>query len=180
MSTYEPCPKEVIELANEIMCEFENHKPLLDAKVKIDFVFALSGVNEDGEPTGDAIRFHGCKALALARKIGLKDRTMGRGDAEILIDKDYFEDVTLPQKKALLDHEITHLVIRTDEDGAFLYDQLGRPRLSIKPHDYEFGFFKIVAERYGKNSLEVTQCKAMWDSGGQVLFPFVWKELQPA
>lgn len=180
MSSFERAPKEVIELANEVLCKWETHKATLDAKVKIDFVLALPGVDEDGNPVGDAIRHHGYKALGLTRKIGLKDRTMGRGDVEILIDKEWYEEATEPQRRALLDHELNHVIVRTDEDGAVLRDDLTRPKINIRPHDYEFGLFKIVAERNKAASLEVQACKIMWEHSGQVLFPFVWKELQPA
>src|SRR5438876_2880474 len=46
MPTYERCPKSVNDLANEVLTEFETHKPLLDVKIKIDFVFAFPDLDE--------------------------------------------------------------------------------------------------------------------------------------
>ena len=173
MSTYQKCPPEVRELAEEMMKEFLSYKELLEAKVKIDFLFAYAEVGEDGESKGDAITKHGIRALGLTRKIGIKDRVMGRGDAEVLLDGDWWEEATPGRRRALLDHELHHLEAVKDDDGVVIRDDLKRPKLRLRKHDVEVGWFAVVAGRHGSNSLEIEQAKSVMDSYGQLFWPVI-------
>ena len=132
MSTYTKCPAEVRELAETILNEFATYKPVLEAKVKIDFMFAYAEVGEDGESKGHALTKHGIRALGITRKLGIKDRVMGRGDAEVVLDGDWWDNETPLRKKALLDHELHHIEVRTDADGVVLRDDLKRPKLKLR------------------------------------------------
>jgi len=141
MATYEKAPREFVDFANAILCEFDTHKRLLDAKVRVDYVFARASLDKWGEPKGPAIMHHGVRALGYARIIGLKDRAMGRGDAEIVIDGDWWLKAKLPEQKALLDHELHHISVRETEAHIIKRDDLDRPLLQLRPHDFEFGQF---------------------------------------
>jgi hypothetical protein len=175
MPRYEKVDARVKELALEVLTKHDTHKPLLEAKLKIGYLFALPGVDEDGNPVGDAIRHHGQKATGLARIINLRDRTAGREDCEVLLDKTAWEDMDEKQKLALLDHELHHFDIRIDNDGAVLRDDLGRPRLRMRQHDVEFGWFKLVAQRNGASSQERIQAASMMEHSGQ----YFWPDLAP-
>ena len=165
-TTYERAPKEVDRLAKELIEEHKEHEMLKDYKVKIDFVFAYSS-----EAFIPALKHNGVKALGIARRLGLKDRAMGRGDAEIAIDGDWWKEATDLERRALLDHELYHLDVNTS--GVNFKDDLGRPKLYLRPHDYEFGFFKHIARRYGLASQERQQAKKMFDEAGQAFWPDV-------
>lgn len=171
MSTYTKASAEVRELADAILTEFKTHLPVVESKVKIDFLFAYAEVGEDGESKGHALTKHGVRALGITRKLGLKDRAMGRGDCEICLDGDWWKEATEGRRKALLDHELHHIEVRTDQDGVVLRDDLKRPKLKLRKHDVEVGWFAIVAGRHGSNSLELEQAKAVWDSYGQLFWP---------
>lgn len=173
MPTFQKCPKSVEDLAREIMCEFEDHTPLLDAKVKIDFLFALAEIDEKtGEPKGDALRHHGVKALGLCRKLSLKDRVAGRGDAEITLDGDWWGTQATPeQQKALLDHEIYHLTVSRSRQGDVKTDDIGRPKLLLRKHDFQVGFFSVIAARHGEASQERIQAKWAMEEFGQYFWP---------
>jgi hypothetical protein len=173
MSTYQKAPAEVREMAEHILEEFASYKPILEAKVKIDFLFAYAEVSEDGESKGYALTKHGIRALGITRKLGLKDRAMGRGDAEVCIDGDWWKDATQARQRALLDHELHHLEVKTDEEGVVLRDDLKRPKLKLRKHDVEVGWFAIVAGRHGGASLEIEQAKALMDSYGQLFWPAI-------
>lgn len=173
MSTYQKAPADVREMAEAILEEFITYKPILEAKVKIDFMFAFAEVGEDGESKGHALKKHGIRALGITRKLGIKDRVMGRGDAEVILDGDWWKDETPARRKALLDHELHHIDVRTDEDGVVLRDDLKRPKLKLRKHDVEVGWFAVVAGRHGSNSLELEQAKAVWDSYGQLFWPCI-------
>ena len=66
-------------MARDILCQFDTHKPLLDAKVKFDLLFAMGDKDEDGHVVTDAITHGGEKALGLTRILNLKDRAKGNG-----------------------------------------------------------------------------------------------------
>lgn len=171
MPTFQRCPKEVNELALQILCEFETHKPLLDARVTIDFVFAFADIDEQTqEPIGNALSKNGVKALGLCRKIALKDRAMGRADAEISLDGQWWEQASDAERRALLDHELHHIATKTDKRG-LVKDDLGRPVIQLRKHDYEFGWFKCVAARHGRASIERQQAAEMMCDAGQYFWP---------
>jgi hypothetical protein len=173
MSTYSKAPPEVRDMAEAILEEFISYKPIVEAKVKIDFLFAFAEVGEDGESKGHALTKHGIRALGITRKLGIKDRVMGRGDAEVCLDGDWWEDATPARRRALLDHEMHHLEVKTDEDGVVIRDDLKRPKLKLRKHDVEVGWFALVAGRHGSNSLEIEQAKLVMDSYGQLFWPCI-------
>lgn len=172
MPTFERCDKSVEELAKEILGKYDTHKPLLVAEVKIDFVFAYCDKNEKtGAPLNDALTKNGIRALGITRKLPLKDRVLGRGDAEVALDGDYWREVGPEVQTALLDHELHHIALKTDKHGNIQYDDAGRPQLNLRKHDVEVGWFKVVAERNGIASQEQMQAKAIMDNAGQYFWP---------
>lgn len=171
MTSYERCNKSVDKLADTILNKHESHKPVVDAKVTIDFVFAMPEYDEKtGKPLHDALTKNGVKALGIARKIALKDRALGRADAEIAIDRDWWEKAPEPEQEALLDHELHHIAVKIDKRG-LVTDDLGRPVIQLRKHSHEIGWFAIVAERNGKHSIEQQQAGTMLDEAGQFYWP---------
>lgn len=171
MPTFERCDKSVETLAKNILNQYDTHKPLVALSVKIDFVFAHADVDDKGRVLNDALTKNGVKALGIARKLPLKDRAMGRGDAEISLDGDWWTAATAEQQAALLDHELHHLEVKSDKNGNVKYDDLGRPELKLRKHDVEVGWFKCIAERHGAASQERIQARVIMDNFGQYLWP---------
>jgi len=161
MAKFQRCPEEVKELARDLLFEFPTHKPLIDARVSIDYVFAYS-TTEDG----CALKNIGLRALGLCRVVPLKDRALGRADAEISLDGDWWEKAPPEERRAVLDHELHHILIT---DGK--RDDLGRPVLTLRKHDVEFGWFACIAKRHGEHSQERQQAKFIMDRGGQYFWP---------
>lgn len=180
MSTFKRCPDEVKQLANSILCEFETHQPLLDARVTVDYVFAYPQLDEkSGEPVSDAITKNGVKALGLCRALPLKDRAMGRADAEITLDAYWWDSATEEERRALLDHELHHIAIKIDKRG-LVRDDLGRPVLQLRKHDFEVGWFKAVAARHGIHSQERLQARQVMCDYGQYFWPEIAGEVSDA
>lgn len=175
MPTYERADKSVERLADELLKKYETHAPLVNAGVKIDLIFARGSRDEEGNQTGDAITHQGRRALGLAKINNLKDRVMGRGDAEIQLDGDYWPTITDDQQAALLDHELHHLSLKSDKHGNVKFDDHGRPMLKMRKHDVEFGWFSVIAQRHGKASIEQRQAAALMEMNGQ----FYWPDLVP-
>lgn len=158
-------------MASEILNEFDSHKPLIEAKVRIDYLFAYGERDDDGKLVSDAIVHHGVRALGQARILPVKDRVMGRGDAEIMLDGDYWtEKATEEMQRAILDHELHHVSLKVKK-GQYLYDEAGRPQLKMRKHEVQVGWFPLIAERHGKHSQERIQAEVILDTFGQYLFP---------
>lgn len=162
-----------MEMADSILNEFETHRMIIDAGVKIDFLFAYGKRNEDDELVGNALTLHGCRALGICRKTSLKDRAMGRGDAEISLDHDWWQDAPEDQRRALLDHELHHIEVKLDEGGV-CKDDLQRPVIRLRKHDVEVGWFREIAARHGSASQERIQAKATADQSGQYFWPEIF------
>lgn len=173
MPTWEKCDTSIERLAQELIAKYESHKPLAVSEVKIDFVFARGDVNDKGVRLNDALTRNGIKALGITRVISLKDRVLGRGDAEISLDGDWWPTASAEEQAALLDHELHHVSVKSDRAGNAQYDDIGRPLIKLRKHDQEFGWFKCIAERHGAASQERIQAKSMMDNQGQYYWPDV-------
>lgn len=150
--TYQPAPADVVALTKRLAAAFHPH--LIKHKVKIDVVMAFGPVNEDMEKTGPALTLNGYDCLGIASITKLKERVKGDGDCEIALDGDRWPDLSPRLREALVDHELTHFAMLEGENGQ-RYDDLGRPMLKMRLHDWDVGFFHSIAARYGADSMEV-------------------------
>lgn len=170
MSKYNKGSEKEIELLNRVRQTYPEHKPLNDNKVTVDFLFAYGKENADGT-IKDAIKVHGVRALGYAKTVGIKERTLGHSDALIVVDGDWWSTSGEEEHLALLDHELYHFEVRRGEDFEVLRDDAGRPKLKMRPHDYEFGWFKTIAKRHGTHSAERIQFKRLCEEAGQYFWP---------
>lgn len=171
MATFEQCDKSVENMAGQLLHRYESHKPLLIADAKIDYVFAYGARNDEGELTGDALKKNGVKALGIARIVPLKERALGRGDAEVSLDGDWWKNTNDEERQAVLDHELHHFAVKVDNGNNIKTDDLGRPMLRMRKHDVDVGWFKVIAERHGVSSVEQIQARQIMDAYGQYFWP---------
>ncbi len=164
MKTYSQAP-DAATLLEKIQAEY--HPDLDGVSVTALFVF-------DEEASSESVlKHHGYPAGAVCRITPLRERAQGLGDASIVIDRATWLALTQAQREALLDHELTHLTRVIDEDtGQPKSDVLGRPKLAMRQHDHQFGWFDEIAQRHGEASPEVRQAKALMESSGQLYFDF--------
>lgn len=142
------------------------HPELVEAGVTVE---ALMAFNDTGYP----VKANGYPALACIRIVPLKSRIKGMADAEITIDKGAYDALNEPQREALLDHELNHLIVKRDKEQNIKVDDLDRPCLKMRKHDYQMGWFKVIAERHKENSPEVYQAKLLWRNDSKTFFPQV-------
>lgn len=162
---YEPADSDVHSKIYSIATTF--HGELVEAGVTISALFAA---NEDGA----AVKLNGYPCAAVVKINSYKDRVEGKADATITLDKDEWDGATPDQRTALLDHEITHLELKLDpKTNKVKRDDLGRPKLGMKLHDVQHGWFHSVAHRHGLNSYEVRQARTFADEHGQTYFGWV-------
>lgn len=110
--------------------------------------------------------------------VALKDRVLKKVDAQMVINREVWADLSPAQRDALCDHELSHLALkkwaywtllgpdgkpRRGLDGQETgeqelrcdLDDLGRPKLVSVPGDVDVGDgFKGVIERWGEAALE--------------------------
>lgn len=159
---YSPAPEAVQQKTQAIMERY--HANLVENDVTIDILM----VQSDNPP---ALKWAGYPASAVIKGTSLKDRAKGMKDVELIIDEAEFAKLSPEQQDGLLDHELEHIVLKTDEDtGEVLRDDLDRPMVEIKRHDYQFGWFVSIAARHGANSPEVQQAGKIMAEAGMVLF----------
>lgn len=131
----------------------ENHGDLHAEGVTITALIARS-------EEGPAIKVRGSEAAGCIRITKLAERTLGLGDAIMILDGERMNLWTSKRLQAVIDHELRHLVLaKSKKTGEIQRDDEGRPKLRIRPHDFEFGWFSRTAELYGEESYEVSQAR---------------------
>jgi hypothetical protein len=193
-TTYVKADQEVTNLLQEIM---DKYHPVLSACEVVVDVLMARGVDKEGsglpEPT---LKLHGYPCAAIIKVTALKQRALGQGDALLTIDSATWEELSDEKQRAVLDHELEHLVVVANDGegkpaglvecdletgeviGEPLGDDLGRPKLKLKLHDWHLEGFKTIAERYGEAALEVLTARSaiVKDSGGQYVWDWAAKE----
>lgn len=162
--TYERADGEVLAMIAELIAD---HYPDLEkAGVTIDAMMAESD-------TGDAVTLHGSKCLAVVRIVGAKDRAKGMADAEITISREDWDFMERPAQMALLDHELYHIMVTKEGEDEHKTDSQGRPKLAMRPHTVEVGWFDVIAIRHGENSPEIIQARKLLTKHKKTFFPFL-------
>ena len=165
-------------MAAEILTEYDCYQPLLDARVTVDYLFAFGPRDAEGMLSGPALTKNGVRVLGLASKQPAKLRALGVADCLIQLDGDWWAaaEATDAQRKALLDHELYHFLVKIGEMGAVL-DCCKRPQVELRDHDAEVGWFFCIADRHGEASQERIQAKAILAAAPQLFLPGI---LDPA
>lgn len=158
---YEKCNSDVMELGARIMRAYQPE--LIEYDVRITYLFASSSTDRPAVSVG------GYPCYAKVKIVPLVQRADGRADAEIVIDKLAWESADDVQREAMLAHELWHLDLHR-KDGTPQFDDAGRPKLKMRKHDVQHGWFHAIADRYGDSSVEVLQAKQFADKHGQLYF----------
>lgn len=143
-----------------------HHEDLIGVTIGALFIFDL-------ESTDPVLTHNGYAAAALIRIVPLRDRAAGMPDAQIIVDRSCWMTLGNASGEALIDHELTHLMRVLDSDtGAPLCDAVDRPKLEIRKHDQQMGWFDQVAARHGEASMEVRQARQLIQQTDQLYFNF--------
>lgn len=169
MKTYDRCPPDVMERVKLMVQRF--HAELRTVEATFDLLF----VSTDGDEP--ALTHNGWPALAVTRATNPKERALGHADALIIIDRARYVMLSLQRQDALLDHELEHLEVKKDKKGAFEYDDQRRPKLKLRKHDVQVGWFESVALRHREDSNEVVQAEGMMLRYRPAFFCFMLEEV---
>jgi hypothetical protein len=163
--SFEQAGSSVIEVMAKVM--FDHRSDLMAIGVKVSIVFTTKtdadGVVEPG------IMVRGIPAAAKIQITSVVDRARGMADAKILVDRSVWDELDDEERAALIDHELTHLEIREPTAEGDTLDGAGRPRLKIRPHDWEVAGFADVVKRHGRKALDFQQVARFRERHGQLL-----------
>lgn len=105
------------------------------------------------------LRHRGLDAIAVARVSNERELAVAEAHGTITVDEYRWSQLTERERRAVIDHELTHFEIV--EEG-----------LKIRQHDFEVGWFHAVAQRHGESSQERIQARRLLASDvGQLYFP---------
>ena len=157
-----PC----VAMLNQVM--ENNHPDLVTAEVKIAGLF----VEDDGDAPDLVAHGHECAGkIRLATPI---ERKLLEVDAVLLISHsvwDLWGQFKKPAQLALLDHEVTHLVL-SDKAGVTQSHADGRPKLKLIPDDFMVTGFYEVMQRNKNEALETSSLRTVVQKVEE-LFPFM-------
>jgi hypothetical protein len=173
---YERCDDEVEELIQKVLKNWHKDRLFLKSVDEIDVgaIFYLAKTDANGEVIGPPLKLHGYTCAATIKVNSLKHRAQGLADATICIDGESWKDSSQERRISLIDHELEHLerVIKGDAPAV---DDLMRPLLRVKLHDWQLGGFRVIAERHREAAWEVEMAQDFATEYGQLLFPFAAK-----
>jgi hypothetical protein len=168
--TYNECDANIYKLIDDVMHKY--HRSLSDQSVTIHAVFAEK-YDGDGLQL-PAIKFHGHDAAAKIQVTSLQDRARGLRDLKLTIDRYSWDRMTETRQIAMLDHELEHVEVKTDDDGIVVRDDLNRPKLRLKIHDWMLAGFASIIARHGEAAVEHREMVRWQEEWGQAcLFPMV-------
>lgn len=170
--TYERADKGTVLRLKEVMQR--HRRDLVGSDVRIDVLFVAEHDDKSGE-VFPALKNRGYPAAATIKILSLKERTLGLGDALMTIDTHAWKRMGESERDALLDHELEHLQVRADPGGfvsadgasavAAKLDDLRRPLLKLRLHDWQLGGFRSIANRHGESAPEVKAVRACRENG---------------
>lgn len=167
---YEVCDASVKDLVKKISKKF--HPGTIEAEVSVECIFADAGFDKKNNPK-PAVKLHGLPCFAIIKKSSVEQRAQGMSDATIIIDQHKWDKLSEPERMALIDHELEHISVQREDNGAIKTDEAGRPVIKLKPHDWELSGFRAIAERHKEAALEVQELIAFEQSAnGQLVFSF--------
>ncbi len=167
-ATFEKATEDEVDFLQEVMVEFE---PDLAAKrVTVAFLFARGETTDAGHYKPPLVK-KGVRAIADVKINSYADRVEGKSDATIRYDVEQWDQHSDAVRRAVLHHELHHLMLQMGEYGVKT-DDAGRPMLKMRPHDFEVGWFKDIAAIHGHNAVETHQAGLLLDDAGQMLWPW--------
>lgn len=151
--TYSSDDGEVGDLIAKLMKT--EYRALAEAGVTVEVFMARND-------TGDAVTLHGWPCQAVIKINNLENRTAGLADARMIVDANRWERKSAGERRGLVAHELHHLDLIRHKQGQVKKDDMDRPRLRMRKHDWELGGFDTIAERYEADAPEVQVAARIW------------------
>lgn len=148
---------------------------LAEHKVKVGLMFADAGVVLEGgeDKPLPALKVKGRPVQGMTKIKSTRDRVMGSHDAVIQIDAGAWRTMSAVERKSLIDRQLRHLSITTDDEGNLKKDDAGRPKLSYRQPDIFLEGFAENVKMYGEESVDLKAHKAFMDKHGQLFMEYM-------
>lgn len=130
------------------------NKPINDYQVVVGFIkcFAVDPDNEDDyQPS---LKKNGIPVIALTKPVSTKDRIIKKYDVEIVVDGNRWNELNDDLRLAVLDHEVSSIIVMLDKEGNVSRDTSERPKVKIKKDNLMFSGSSDTLARHGENSQE--------------------------
>ena len=161
---YDTGNAEIIDIVKDVMAR--HHEELHAHGVTITVLEV--GEHDRNGILVPALKHNGYQAAGTIKITSIKERILGISDAILSIDMATWEGFDDNEKAAVIDHELQHLeIVKDKKTGHSMSDDIGRPKLKARLHDWQLGGFRVIAERYGSKSIEVQAVEACRDENGQ-------------
>ena len=152
MTTYSNATNDAATLLSELM---QAHYPkLVEVELRVGLLFACATRDKNGEPKGPAVKHNGWPAAATVRIVNHKDRVAGLPDVQIVVDGDKWSEWEEKTQRATLHHELEHIELQYDQEGNLKTDDCFRPKVKLRPHDFQLGWFHNIIEKYERHAFE--------------------------
>lgn len=173
MPTYTDPPAVILRQLDAVLNRW--HADLVEAGVSYLIQLAHAARDKNDEPRGPALKWGGSPAAAKVGIINIKDRQAKLADVRVFLDADRWDEFTSDEQEAILHHELMHVeicrtkpkkvkkkgVVTMEGGGEIISDDLGRPKLKLRPHDFLMGGFFKVMEHCGDAAQETKHAEAM-------------------
>jgi hypothetical protein len=130
------------------------HGDLVRSDVKVKLLFVGSKLDENGDPKGPALKMHGVACAAQIKVQKNIDKYLTGYHAVVRVDMDMWDDYNENRRKALLDHELSHLVVVKDQNGNVKMDEEGNIKIKCRPDDYTINGFYHLIQRHAGDAIE--------------------------
>ena len=172
--TYEVAGQDVVVVFDAVLRQYYGW--MREKFLTFNLLMAHGPVDCEGRTTAPAIMLHGHAAAATVKVNSLKDRVKGLADITIEIDGDQWPGWSEERRAAVLDHELYHIEPHENSDGSIEMDDCGRPRLTLRKHDFHFGGFAEIANRHRDSAFELKAVEEAYiliaGNAGQLEWPW--------
>lgn len=148
--TYLPCAdhdQSVLDMADSLLRRY--YQDLIEAELRIYYLFVAT---DEVKP---ALTSGGYPVPALIKVNSLKCRVEGKADCTLTIDKNWYDGVDKDKNVAAIDQQLYRITLAQDDEGKYERDDIGRPRVRLRPYDITINGFHEIAKRHRFASVEV-------------------------
>lgn len=155
------------QLVSEVLLQ---HRPdLAEVDLRLDVLMASPKEGQEGP----ALKLRGRACVATVRILPVADRVAGAADARITLCSESWDERDDRRRRAVIYHELLHLELSRDGEGAVKIDDAGRPKLRMRQHDFEVGWFAEAVSLFGQDAEEAIQWREVRRKMEQLLLPFM-------
>lgn len=175
-TTFAPAADDIVDQINAIWAERFPETRNIDPCPSLAVLMAVS--DKDHKP---ALKHHGWPAAAIISIVPPEQRADGCADLRLKIDQAKWFRMTERQQEALIAHELLHVQVELEGSQSVnppivKTDDYGRPKVKLRPHDWEVGGFTAIVDWYGDDAIEKQIVTSINERLSQMVLPFMDSE----